>query len=1502
MNIAEVLVGSCEDMDIGVLKKEELLLLAVELSLDINSRLRKPEIRSAIIEGGFEEDELSEAWEKICEEKKQREEEKRERAEEKERQERREQRQAEIELERIKLEQARLARSADAAPPHTENLKMTSLLQPYKTGEDIGLYLINFERICEKHSFHQDTWPERLLALLPGEASQVVARLSAAEAGVYSSVKSTLLAKYRLSTEEFRRRFRRERKKPGESFVEFACSLSDNFSEWVKGAGADNLSKLRDLICLEQFYDTLPDNVRLWVKDRQEGVSVRSAAQLADEYVASRGFRTPINSAHHYQRPAPRPQAYTRGPQSATKEREETNQNSARAEGKLKEPEKNRKEVRNHLEELESRAKALCFKCNETGHFARNCSKGRPVFACVSDHPSNLDLLKPYTTDLMVNDKRCRVLRDSAATMDVVHPNYVKSEDYLSECAWIRQAVSEDSVCLPMAKVHIRGPFGAIETVAAVSRGLPEGYPYLFSNSSESLLNDRGCTFADAQVMALTRSKARVLAQQLRYGEGEGAKAKELTTESEEVKPDEALIPIPPTENPENGQIKKPIIEKRKKPSKGKDHSLQGSVLAPISHSYERMLGVDREALRLSQKTDPSIAVMNNGNSEGVSSRNISFEVRNGILYRKYRDRRGQCYDQLVVPSPYRKDLLSLCHDHSWAGHLGINKTKKRLLQEFYWPGCFRDVQNFVKTCDACQRAGRSNDKWKAPMVKVPIISEPFRRVVVDLVGPLPKTSAGNRYILTLLCPATKFPEAVPLQEATSVEVVDALLSIFSRLGFPAEMQSDQGTVFTSALTTMFLEKCGVKILHSSVYHPQSNSVERWHATLKKVLRAVCHERKCDWDGCLPGTLFALRTVPHEGTGFAPAELVYGRNLRGPLRLVRELWEDDRGPKCVIEYVLNLMQRLHKCREIVKGNLEARRDASKRYYDRNARTRSFNPGDKVMILRPNRQNKLEVHWDGPAEVISRLSEVNYTVRLPGRKREDRVYHVNLMKPFLERAAIVSIAMNVSEEVSLEVPCFPGNTGPSVEEIIACAVNKDELGTAKVEDLKSLIQEYLECFGERLGRTHLVQHDIELTTEVPFSSKAYRVSPRQLDLMKAEVKRMLRLGVIKEAYSDYCSPLMLVEVPGKEPRPCVDYRRLNAITKDQVYPLPNIEERVELVSRATFISTLDLVRGYWQVPLTERASRYAAFVTPFGVYQPVTMAFGLKNAPFCFSRLMDRVLEGLEEFAVPYLDDVAVFSNDWESHLQHTRTVLERIKGAGLTIKAEKCQFGQARVTYLGHDIGQGKREPMKAKVAAIVNFPRPVNKREVRTFLGMTGYYQHYIPNYSELASTLTDSLRKPEPEVVTWSTEREEAFQNLKKALSSRPVLVAPDFSREFILQCDASNRGLGVVLAQLNEGGEEHPVLYLSRKLTPREEAFSASEKECLSIVWAIQKLGCYIQGTKFTVETDHCPLSWLKQMSNKNGRLLRWSLILQEYNFEVKYRKGNQNKNADGLSRGF
>lgn len=297
-----------------------------------------------------------------------------------------------------------------------------------------------------------------------------------------------------------------------------------------------------------------------------------------------------------------------------------------------------------------------------------------------------------------------------------------------------------------------------------------------------------------------------------------------------------------------------------------------------------------------------------------------------------------------------------------------------------------------------------------------------------------------------------------------------------------------------------------------------------------------------------------------------------------------------------------------------------------------------------------------------------------------------------------------------------------------------------------------------------------------------------------------------------------------------------------------------------------------------------------------------LAFGLKNAPYCFSNLMDRVLRGLGDFALPYLDDVAIFSDTWVEHVTHLRTVLARLRDAGLTVRAQKCHLGCASVSYLGHIVGRGQRSPSELKVAAVLEYRRPTTKSELRAFLGLAGYYQHYVKGYSNLASPLTDSLRKTEPTVISWDTRKENAFKSLKSALAKRPVLAAPDFSQSFIIQCDASDRGLGAVLCQKDAEGHERPVLYLSRKLSVREEAYSTSEKECACLVWAIGKLACYVSGSSFIVETDHCPLTWLHNMSSKSGRLLRWSLTLQHHNFSVRYKKGKLHTNADGLSRAY
>ncbi|GBO17352.1 Retrovirus-related Pol polyprotein from transposon 412 [Araneus ventricosus] len=254
----------------------------------------------------------------------------------------------------------------------------------------------------------------------------------------------------------------------------------------------------------------------------------------------------------------------------------------------------------------------------------------------------------------------------------------------------------------------------------------------------------------------------------------------------------------------------------------------------------------------------------------------------------------------------------------------------------------------------------------KAPLKLVPLIQEVFSKINIDACGPLPETPKGNRYLITAICLTSKYPEAIPVADINSVSVTDALLNIFSGIRFPQEVQTDQGTSFTSALTSKFFERFGIKICNSSVYHPQSNPVERFHRTVKRLLRVLCLEAGEEWEKNLPSELLALRTVTHESIEFFPSELVFGKNLRTPETLLYEKWfesEEDESP--VTEYVFQLINRLKRCQEVAVKQMEELQIKRKKRYDKNVVKREFKEGDLVLVLATGRRNKFGIRWMGP---------------------------------------------------------------------------------------------------------------------------------------------------------------------------------------------------------------------------------------------------------------------------------------------------------------------------------------------------------------------------------------------------------------------------------------------------------------------------------------------------------------------------------------------------------
>ncbi|GFT13630.1 retrovirus-related Pol polyprotein from transposon 297 [Trichonephila clavipes] len=1046
-----------------------------------------------------------------------------------------------------------------------------------------------------------------------------------------------------------------------------------------------------------------------------------------------------------------------------------------------------------------------------------------------------------------VNGHEIDILRDTGATIDLVCAKYVNPSSFSGENVWVKQPLSPELVCLPLAVVEISGNFGTVQTKAAVcGNHLNQHGRYLLGNKMAELIKGNlGYNFLPVEILNAVQTRSQFKAAREERGIDSGDAKKEE---------DEVIIVSSDAED---------------------------EILIPALQEYVpelALLRVTRENLINAQKNSEEIKSLYEQAASQVQVTNQVYSLEKELLVRIREDKLGNVVKLIVVPEELRDPIKSLCHEGTSA-HLGITKSKDKLNRYFYWPNCYRDMEQFVKTCDQCQRAGKPNDKKKAPLKLVPVIQEVFTKLNIDACGPLPITSKGNRYLITAICMSSKFPEAIPVSDISSVSVTDALLNIFSRMGFPVKYNVTR-----------------------------SNPVERFHRTLKRLLRVLCLDAGSEWNKHLPSILLALRTVSHESTGYTPSELVYGKNLRTPEMLVMEHWmEPEEEGDLVTEYMFKLINRLKRCQEVAINKMEEMQVKRKTWYDKNAVKREFKDGDFVLVLATSIANKLAVQWIGPGTILNKISETNYLVEIPGRRETSQIYHINMLKPYYKRPEHVNVIINDETKNSLadqelEIPYLENNSLVyDFEDVIQASELNKHLHDKQMDRLRELLSEYSKCFSNNPGLTNLVEHEIQLVSDQPVRTKPYRMSHRQNEILKNEINRMLKLGIIEVGESDYMSPMILVEVAGKEPRPCIDYRKLNGIIRTEYFPLPNIEERVEKVSVAKFITVLDLSKGYWQIPLSKTAQRYAAFCTSFGTYRPLRMSFGLKNAPYFFSKLMAELLNGLEDFVVPYLDDIAIFSDTWESPIKHMEMVLQRIKRAKLTIKPSKCKFAQQNVKFLGHIMGQGFRTPSEIKVQAVLEFPTPRTKTQIRAFLGLAGYYQKYINLFSVIATPLTDALKgRAKKGEITWTTECENAFRELKGKLIDKPVLYAPNFEREFIVQTDASNAGMGAVLSQLTKQGEEHPILYLSKKFSEVEKRYCMTKKECASIVFAIKRLHYYLDGNSFLVMTDHNPLVWLNRNVSSNPRLMRWALALQPYNFRIVHRSGKSHKNADSLSR--
>ncbi|KAJ0940339.1 putative nucleotidyltransferase, Ribonuclease H [Helianthus annuus] len=446
------------------------------------------------------------------------------------------------------------------------------------------------------------------------------------------------------------------------------------------------------------------------------------------------------------------------------------------------------------------------------------------------------------------------------------------------------------------------------------------------------------------------------------------------------------------------------------------------------------------------------------------------------------------------------------------------------------------------------------------------------------------------------------------------------------------------------------------------------------------------------------------------------------------------------------------------------------------------------------------------------------------------------------------------------------------------------------------ELQAILSKFTMVFDPPTGLppARSQDHHIDLLpNSTPVSVRPYRYPHFQKQEIERLVQDMLKQGIIRPSTSAFSSPVLLVRKKDGTWRFCVDYRALNSITIRDRFPIPSIDELFDELHDAHYFSKLDLLAGYHQIRIAGNDSLKTAFRTHDGHYEFLVMPFGLTNAPSTFQRLMNDVFRPyLRRFILVFFDDILIYSKTWQDHLHHIELTLKVLMSNQLVAKLSKCLFGQTSVSYLGHVISSLGVAVDPDKILAIQQWPIPKTVKEVRSFLGLTGYYRRFIKNYASIAGPLTDLLRR---DAFNWNDTTLAAFTHLKELLSSTPILRLPDFSKPFVLETDASGIGIGAVLSQ-----DKHPLAYFSKKLCPRMQQASTYHREMYAITQAIAKWRQYLLGHKFTIITDQQSLKRLQDQVIQTPEQQKWLGKLLGFDFDIMYRPGSQNSAADALSR--
>ncbi|KAJ8023244.1 hypothetical protein HOLleu_35604 [Holothuria leucospilota] len=747
--------------------------------------------------------------------------------------------------------------------------------------DNVEKFFNHFEKLGEQLKWPRDKWSILIQSNFTGKAQEVYSALSIEDSMDYDKVKKAILQAYELVPEAYRQKFRKYHKADTQTYVEFAYQKERHFDRWCASKKVSTFDTLRQLMLVEEFKRCVNDDIKTHLEENKAD-KLKEVANLADQYALTHKFSKVGQTQNKGQFNSGKKQ-----PDSSRQKNDQVSSNKAAF-----------KDITCGFCHKKGHTMANCFtlaKLKETetaSNALANAENSSEVV--VTLRPNSNDQIKeeylPFVSEGFISldgnsahpPVKIKILRDTGATQSLLLDGALPlSDSTFTGANVLIQGAECGFISVPLHKINLKSDLVSESVIVGVRPTLPvKGISLLLGNDlaggkvvANAILTDKPCDYNNTERLekefpnlfpacAVTRAMSQKLAMDDKF--------KHPPPKSEDTVPKSGTS----RESCKDDNLKHPLSKSEGMISENKDDKLNHP-----SSKTEELQQHDEEL-------QPLIAgALTEDKSKDVP---VCFYIKNNILMRKWRqpdaplDEEWRIYHQIVVPRTYRREILSIAHEMPFAGHLGVNKTYHRILNLFYWPKLKIDVARFCKTCHLCQMVGKPNQNIPAaPLKPIPAFEEPFSRVIIDCVGPLPKSRAGHQYILTIMCASTRFPEAIPLRNIKARTVLQALLKFFTLFGLPKEIQSDQGSNFMSTVFQQMLYELSIDQIKSSAYHPESQgALDRFHQTLKNMLKTYCHDNERDWDEGIPFVMFAARESIQESLGFSPFELVFGHTVR----------------------------------------------------------------------------------------------------------------------------------------------------------------------------------------------------------------------------------------------------------------------------------------------------------------------------------------------------------------------------------------------------------------------------------------------------------------------------------------------------------------------------------------------------------------------------------------------------------------------------------------------